>query len=312
MAKRRRAMVARPVGPTALARWLWPLAWVVVAFHVPSTFAALPVHAPITIGGDADFCDGDADGVVNCSTADGSQDEPYVIQGWSIEAGTQFALQMTNVQSHVVIRSNQFVGPGSNQRPDGVWIANAPHVTFERNVVSGFGRALYLLHTEADVSRNVVSENSLAVFAIHSTVTVENNRLSENIAGLAYLWSGGPVMANEFYGNRFDLDVFEHGPAPVTASYNNFIQTEYSAVSNFNDQGVDATCNYWDHSEGPSPDAYQQRGARVQGNVVFDPFLREAHPWSGPDGFEPQLYSLERAVNHLDDPCYRAVPGGPV
>ena len=54
------------------------------ALMVPSVLGQPSGRGPILIDGDDDFCDDDEEGVVNCATADGSAERPYVIEGWTI------------------------------------------------------------------------------------------------------------------------------------------------------------------------------------------------------------------------------------
>ncbi len=74
------------------AAMLVMLAGLAVPAPTASAAPALVGHAPISIIGDADFCDdedgdgsvGQDDGIVNCQEADGSPARPYRVAGWSI------------------------------------------------------------------------------------------------------------------------------------------------------------------------------------------------------------------------------------
>src|SRR5688500_14944633 len=72
--------------------------WLVGLVVAISFLAALPVpwasaqsttsQRTILSDGDADLCDDadqDDDGIVNCGSADGSEQRPYLIAGWTIE-----------------------------------------------------------------------------------------------------------------------------------------------------------------------------------------------------------------------------------
>ena len=56
---------------------------------LPSSTEAFSPHDPILISGNADFSDGDDDGVIGGS---GIATDPYVIDGWSILAGSAIGI----------------------------------------------------------------------------------------------------------------------------------------------------------------------------------------------------------------------------
>ena len=63
----------------------------------------LAEHAPIYIDGNADFSDGDDDGVSNPSAA-GTESDPYIIENWDINTSSANGIEIRNTDKYFIIR----------------------------------------------------------------------------------------------------------------------------------------------------------------------------------------------------------------
>ncbi len=95
-------------------------------------------HAPIRIAGDGEFTW--TNGVTGGS---GTAVDPYVVEGWRIDPGVSWGLQLTNTNAYVLLRGLciESATPGSG---GGVFMWTVSHATFERNAVVGTGTGMAL------------------------------------------------------------------------------------------------------------------------------------------------------------------------
>jgi len=173
----------------------------------PGTFLFSPPdysdHTNIQIHSDADFLL-PSSGVTGGS---GTESDPYVISGWTISpygngANTVPAIEIRNVQSHVVIEDCYFTGGIEDS-----WyisILDSPHVTTIRNNVfnSSEGGGLYGLNEVGtpitmNVTDNLFAEiESLGVrLKNYSLEATENHVVGD-------FWTGGPMYVNSLIDNE--------------------------------------------------------------------------------------------------------------
>ncbi len=74
---------------------------------IPGPVAAYTLHAPIRINGDGDFTA--ANGVTGGS---GSWNDPFVIEGWEINASTAHGIELLNTTAHFLIKDS-FIHSGT-------------------------------------------------------------------------------------------------------------------------------------------------------------------------------------------------------
>ena len=136
-------------------------------------------HEPISIVSDEGFTA--ENGVV---AGDGTADDPYVIAGWTIDAGTGVGIRIQATSAHVLIRDCEMTG--DRRRGTGILVAGTAPTRVE---AAGFAD----LRTGVFVYRN-------------PRVSVEANGFTECYRGVEGSESDGIVVRE----NRFD-DPREHG-----------------------------------------------------------------------------------------------------
>ncbi len=107
-------------------------------------------HAPIVIQGDSSFTA--ANGVLR---GDGSADDPYVIEGWTIETSYE-GIQIVGTTAHVVLRSlllynNTCQPDGASCGFLGILLLNVSHAEIRSVVVTGMSRGALDLSGVHDV-----------------------------------------------------------------------------------------------------------------------------------------------------------------
>lgn len=122
---------------------------------VPGPVSAVAPHPPILIVGDAEFIP--ANGVTGGS---GTSADPYVIDGWDIDASTAHGIKIQNTRAHFVVRDSS-VHSGRTGGFTGIVLENA---------------------TDGSVHNLDVSNNSVGiVIQTSSRIAVTNNTVSSNV-----------------------------------------------------------------------------------------------------------------------------------
>jgi len=158
------------------------LALVVGSYQSP--VQSLTSHAPILIDGDANFTP--ANGVISGS---GTCFDPYIIEGWDINAAAAHGIEIRNTRVHFTIR-NVTVHDGGNLY-QGIKLQNVGNGKIEntRALNNYFG---ILAHSSTSISclNSNVSSNQFGVYLENCTyTTISNNNVISN--GLDGTTSGG-------------------------------------------------------------------------------------------------------------------------
>ena len=97
-------------------------------------------HDPINIGSDSDFSDLGFPG-------SGTNDDPFIISGYSISNPYGNVIEITNSDSYFVIRNNKL----NNSIPEwgsGITLINTNHGTIENNIISECFNGIWLYYAE--------------------------------------------------------------------------------------------------------------------------------------------------------------------
>jgi nitrous oxidase accessory protein NosD len=284
----------------------------------PGAEAAYAVRGAIRIDGDAGLC-APASGVVNCATADGSAARPYLISGWQITVENVPAVDLRGTTKYVEVRNNLLIGVqqdpfNNNYRPDGIFLISAQHVTVRSNEIRGVTWGVLTSYGgDVKIIRNTFRDASTGVLVADTPdVLIDHNLFKNNFDGVSIRASGARILGNQFEDNVYALD-FQSNAVGAVAKRNNMLRTIQFAAENFSSSPVDARCNYWGASSGPSlPPNYTGAGGRIYGNVNWNPHLTQPDPYTGPAGQDPILPPLDKTVEYALSPCYDLVPGGPI
>ncbi|MEM3445178.1 MAG: right-handed parallel beta-helix repeat-containing protein [Thermoplasmata archaeon] len=196
-------------------------------------------HIQIHIQGDSDFTT--ANGVVSGS---GTQSDPYIIEGWEIDAqGGSYCIWVENTTAHFVIRNctarNTTGGPtppyysgilltnltngvveGNNltQNYIAIGIGNSNNVTIKNNEISSNNYPLVLGNaTQCRIYGNTIKNNVYGVYIRESAnITVEENLVTANGAWGILLYS---TCDTEVLNNNVSSSLF-HGIILVSSNNN--------------------------------------------------------------------------------------------
>ncbi len=139
---------------------------------VPETVSAYTIHNPISIIGDVDFTP--ANGVTGGS---GTESDPYIIEGWEIDATTAHGIMMQDTTAHFAIR-DCYVHDGGIGNYDGIYLLHCANGTVTGNTCS-YNRFGILLDSSSNntLSNNNCSSNNFNGVWLDSS---SNNTLSDN------------------------------------------------------------------------------------------------------------------------------------
>jgi len=163
---------------------------------------ALTAHDPILIDGNGGFTN--ASGV---TWGSGTASDPYVVEGWDVDASTADGISIQNTDAHFIIR-NCYVHYGW-WNYDGISLFRCVNGILENNTCSNDfnGIALQLSSNNILVNNNCSSNDwaSIALFSSCNNNTLSNNICSNDGNGL-YLESSSDntlcnnTCSNDFYG----------------------------------------------------------------------------------------------------------------
>lgn len=168
-----------------------------VIVATPNTTSGSAPHGPILIVGDAGFTA--ANGVVQGS---GSQIDPYVIDGWFVNASSSDGIVVMDTTAFFVIRNVTVV--------DGTWsqtcvrVFNSTHATVENITVISGGWGLRIEDCDHAIARGVSANDCMDGIALYSSdycVLIENN-LTDNWRGVSTSSSANV----SFFSNSFHND----------------------------------------------------------------------------------------------------------
>lgn len=182
---------------------------------VPEEASAYTPHNPIYIDGNGDFTS--ANGVTSGS---GLPSDPFIIEGWEINASVAFGIEIRNASAHFVIR-DVYVHSGGMQS-DGIYIFNTRNGVLENNTL-------------------LDNWNGIRLHSCNNT-TITANNFSDNWQGISLPSSTNvTVVGNNFTGNRDGASIwFSYG---INITGNNFSLNSARAINLHYSNKVNITSN---------------------------------------------------------------------
>jgi parallel beta-helix repeat protein len=142
-------------------------------------------HAPILINGNAGFLGPNA--TTGITTGSGTPSDPYVIEGWDIDASAANGIVIENTTVYFIIRDCHIDGNSSNL---GIYLLNCINGTLNNNTFSNSTYGIYLESSSSNIiSCNHVRDNTLQGIYIDSGSSnrIWNNTFTRNNgAGSSY------------------------------------------------------------------------------------------------------------------------------
>ncbi|MEM3396693.1 MAG: NosD domain-containing protein [Thermoplasmata archaeon] len=219
----------------------------------------LSQHSPIHIIGNSDFTS--ANGVVSGS---GTQSDPYVIEGWEIDAnGGTYCIWIENTTAYFVIRNCTAKNTTASSEPQygsGILLMNLTNGVVERNnltqnyIALGIGNSNNVTMTNNEITSNnyplilgsahncsiygnTIKNNVYGVFIRESAnITVDGNLVTDNGAWgiLLYFTCDTDILNNNVSNSWF------HGIVLLSSNNNTIF---YNTIANNGGYGVNLTEN---------------------------------------------------------------------
>ncbi len=186
-------------------------------------------HQPILIDGNSEFTF--ANGVTGGS---GTVNDPYVIQGWDIDASTAHGIEIRNTDAHFVIR-NVCVHSGINVfdiNYNGIFINNAGYGIIESSTIWDNVYGIYLKDSAfIQIISNRVYKNSYSGIILFKSalVTIENNTVTSNFgSGITISESAGVLVIDNFVEDNVGSGIIS-GSSTYLTIYNNVAHSNRQA-----------------------------------------------------------------------------------
>lgn len=210
-------------------------------------------HDPIYINGNADFT---AENGVTGGT--GSSSDPYIIEGWDINASSADGIAIRNTDAYFIIR-NCYVHDGRNNYDDGIYFYNVQNGTAENtSSISNYHGISLDSSNDNNIFCNNASNNeqgiSLSLYSDYNTVsnnsfnsndynsifldiscynTISNNSASNNDNGIRIEGScdNNIISNNVFNSNRHNGILLRFDNYNNTISNNTLNSNNYYGIS---------------------------------------------------------------------------------
>ena len=226
----------------------------VVAAPVPARWPTTPdpaflAHGPILVDGDASFTS--ANGVTG---GNGTRSNPFIIEGWDINASNADGIKLQNTRAYVVIRNVSIQsGPGFLK---GVFLENVSNVGLIDLTIREAYAGIYAYSAwNLSIARNRLYKNH--AYAIHAenvaNLTVELNEIAGNPDFGILLANSFPaeIRWNNVLENSEGIYVFSRSGVSIRG--NNIIRNgnqAYDGGTNVWDGGYPEGGNYWSDYSG--------------------------------------------------------------
>ena len=249
----------------------------------------LVTRPPIHIVGDENFTP--LNGVVSGS---GTEGDPYVIEGWCIDASSAHGIWIESTTAHFIVRNCLIENGGSSYI--GVYLYDVQNGRIERTASNNNNSGIYLHISDNNVLAKNTCRNNMGLVGIWLGYS-SNNILTSNVCGnnffggIHLFYSDNNVVASNIcenstsIGNGINLtysdnnivtsNTCRNNPTGIYLNnsnhnciyHNNFMsntQQVYDSGTNFWDAGYPTGGNYWDDYTGE--DNFSGPGQNIPGS----------------------------------------------
>ncbi len=265
----------------------------------PVRALALTVRDPITIDGNADFTN--ASGVIRGS---GTESDPYIIEGWLIDAsltgGGAGGITISHTDAYFEIR-DVVVRLGGNLYT-GIWLSNVNNGTVQGSLLEDNYEGITLNSTRnMNISDNRVFGNDFAGIYMRSSdsVNISANEISNATYGVYVDNCTGSTLSRNNISDNTQWGIIVSTASEFNRIWNNTFVGNNGAVSTYDPSHIqaydDGTNSWWNSTDG-------------YGNYWSD--------WTGPDadmdGIVDEPYLLDGSAGAMDYYPLTTLPSEPI
>ncbi|MHA2100866.1 MAG: NosD domain-containing protein, partial [Candidatus Kariarchaeaceae archaeon] len=180
----------------------------------------LQARDPIIIGNNDQFS---AQALSEGWLGDGTKDNPYIIEGYSISSDIQSLIQISNTEVYFIIRNNLLDGMNSGAPfyPRGIYLGNVLNGNISFNTIKNSYTAIHLSSSNNSVIQdNQIIQGSTGV-GLYSGSTqneVFDNRISDVTFGIDIRSSDNTIFQNWINGTTYGI--YSSGKVPSNVSFN--------------------------------------------------------------------------------------------
>ncbi len=177
-------------------------------------------HAPIYIWMDGGFFP--ANGVTGGT---GTPSDPYIIEGWEIDASTGTGIEIYNSNAHFIIRDVYIHSGGTDY--DGIYLFNADNGRVENALVTNNNYGIHISRSDVRVVNSNVSLNNDAGIRLSSyDGAVENCEIYSNKGrGILFQFSENSIATGNTISNN-NVGIYFFGAKNVTVTDNNIFSNK--------------------------------------------------------------------------------------
>ncbi|MBI5001691.1 MAG: right-handed parallel beta-helix repeat-containing protein [Euryarchaeota archaeon] len=212
---------------------------------------AIAPHNQIYINGNADFAIKAAN---EGWSGDGTQGNPYIIQGYNIQTNTSHGIHIESTTVYFIIRDTNVTMGSASHQYYGIYLKSVQNGIISNCSFTWVVTGIYLnLSTNINISKNYFTNNTYGIqlFSSSTNVIVDNDvsqsayegiwlNLSEknNILnnefyynrGIKFDWSPHCIIRNNFLHDEWDLFVMFSNSDNATIEDNNFLNITVSII----------------------------------------------------------------------------------
>jgi len=184
-------------------------------------------HATISIDGDLDFA---TKATAESWSGDGTAGNPYIIQGYDINAASANGTSIQNTNVYFIVRDCYVHGGGLAY--NGIYLNNSANGTLINNTYSNNWYGIYLHSSSSNtLSNNTCPDNQYGIYLDSSSDnTLINNTCSNNWAGIALdSSSNNNALSNNTCSNNA-IGIILAYSSNNTLSNNNFSSNQYGVI----------------------------------------------------------------------------------
>jgi len=245
-------------------------------------------HDPIYIDCDAGFTP--ENGVVAGS---GTENDPYVIEGWDISAENANGVEIKNTTAYFVIGSC-YVHGGRDNGYDGIRFENVANGRIADVKSDNNYRGINFFSSNNNLIKSSTTENNTQGIRLLSSENnrIHHNNLENNTHGIRLEDSSNNTLTNNIMGNNEYYGMYLEG-----SDYNRIY---HNSIVNNATQAHDNGSNYWDNG-------YQSGGNYWSDYAGVDNYWGENQNLLGSDGIGDTPYDIPMGTNQDHYPLMNPV-----